>query len=56
MWQLKQIVVALGVTGKSASAGDTRTIIEAKLQEICKDPNKMQVVIEDSDDDSDTLF
>ena len=46
----------MGVTAKSASAEDTRTIIEGKLWDIDKDPNEVLVVIKDSDDDSGMLF
>ena len=56
MWQLKLIAAALGVTAEITSAEDTRTIIEGKLQEICKDPSKVQVVVEDLDDNSDMLL
>ena len=54
--QLKQIAASLGVPAESASAEDTRSIIEGKLRETGKDLNKIQVVIEDSDDDGDMLF
>ena len=53
--QLKRIAASLGVPAESASAEDTRTIIEGKLRETGKDPNEVQVVVEDSDDDGGTL-
>ena len=55
--QLKRIAATFGVPAESA-AEDTRTIIiiEGKLRETGKDPNEVQVVVEDSDDDGGTLF
>ena len=41
---------------ESASAEDTRTIIEGKLWETGKNPNKIQVIIEYSNDYSGMLF
>ena len=54
--QLKQIAASLGVPSESASAEDTRIIIVGKLRETGKDPNEVQVVVEDSDDDGGMLF
>ena len=54
--QLKRIAAALGVPAESASTEDSRTIIEGKLPEMSKDPNEVQVVVEDWDDDGGTLF
>ena len=54
--QLRRIAAALGVTAESASAEDTRTIIEGKLRERDKNPTEVQVIVQDSDDDGGTLF
>ena len=43
--QLRQIATALGATTESASAEDTRIIIEGKLWERDKNPSEVQVII-----------
>ena len=53
--QLKRIAAALGIT-ESASAEDTRTIIEGKLREMDTDPSEVQVIIQEGDKDNGTLF
>ena len=54
--QIRRIAAALGVTVGSASAEDTRTIVEGKLREMDKNPTEVQVIVQGSDDDSGTLF
>ena len=54
--QLKRIADALGVTAKSASAADIRTIIKGKLWERDQNPVEIQVTVQGSDDDDGTLF
>ena len=54
--QIRRIAAALGVTVGSASADDTRTIVEGKLREMDKNPTEAQVTVQCSDDDSGTLF
>ena len=54
--QIRRIVAALGVTVGSASAEDTRTIVEGKLREMDKNPTEVQVIVQGSDDDNGTLF
>ena len=54
--QIRRIAAALGVTVGSASAEDTRTIVEGKLREMDKNPTEVQVIVQGSDDDIGTLF
>ena len=53
--QLRRVAAAVGLT-ESASAEDTRTIIEGKLREMDKDPTEVQVVVRDLEGDDGTLF
>ena len=53
--QLRRIAAALGLA-ESASAEDTRTIIEGKLREMDKDPAEVQVIVKDLEGDDGTLF
>ena len=54
--QLKRIAEALGVIAESASAADIRMIIEGKLRERDQNPVEVQVIVQGSDDNDDTLF
>ena len=53
--QLRRIAAALGLA-ESASAEDTRTIIEGKLREMDKDPAEVQVIVKDLEGNDGTLF
>ena len=48
--QFKRIAAALGVTTKSVSAADVRTIIEGKLRERDQNLVEVQVIVQGSDD------
>ena len=54
--QLKRIAEALGVIAESASAADIRMIIDGKRRERDQNPVEVQVIVQGSDDNDDTLF